>query len=95
MPVEIEVRSLKEFQAALSVKPDILLLDNMTARQVRQAVRLRNAQGDPRRPLLEASGNITLRTIRAYAATGVTSISLGTLTKDLESFDFSLDWRAR
>lgn len=89
--VEIEARNLREFKEALCAKPDIIMLDNMPLNSVKKAVALRDATGGARQIRLEASGNITFGTIRAYAATGVDSISLGTLTKDVSALDFSLD----
>jgi nicotinate-nucleotide pyrophosphorylase (carboxylating) len=91
--IEVEARSLDECAQALGSKPDIVLLDNMSVRQVRSCVQLRNkfSRRDSHRVLLEASGNIRFRTIKRYAACGIERISLGTLTKDIEALDFSLD----
>ena len=93
--VEVEARTLKEFIHALDAKPDIILLDNMSVKDIRKAVRLRDAErrGGSPKILLEASGNITLATIHRYAQTGIERISLGTLTKDIDALDFSLDVR--
>jgi nicotinate-nucleotide pyrophosphorylase (carboxylating) len=94
MKVEIEARNLEEFKDALFLKPDIIMLDNMAVKDIREAVRLRNkvstAQGVTK-PKLEASGNISLNNIVAYASCGIDFISLGTLTKDIASLDFSLE----
>lgn len=92
--LEIEVRNLKEFKEALEAKPDIIMLDNMKINDIKKAVvirpkdMLRHAK---RKTLIEASGNINLDNIRAYAATGIDFISLGTLTKDIHSLDLSLE----
>jgi len=92
--IEIEARNLKEFEGALFLKPDIIMLDNMSTKDIREAVRLRNkivtGTGMPE-PKLEASGNIGLNNIVAYASSGIDFISLGTLTKDIDSLDFSLE----
>jgi nicotinate-nucleotide pyrophosphorylase (carboxylating) len=92
--IEVEVINLKEFKEALSANPDIIMLDNMCPSAIKNVVKLRNSlQQDARnpRPKLEASGNIGLKNIAVYAATGVDFISLGTLTKDIKSLDVSLD----
>jgi len=92
--VEIEARNLKEFKNALYLKPDIIMLDNMRVQDIRQAVRLSNKIATVLhipKPKLETSGNINLANIIAYAATGIDFISLGTLTKDIDSVDFSLE----
>jgi len=91
--IEIEVKNLKEFKEAIKLKPDIIMLDNMSIAQIKQAVTiLRNTQITQRRATkLEASGNINLGDIRKYAATGVDFISIGSLTKDIQSLDMSLE----
>ncbi|MBN1913654.1 MAG: nicotinate-nucleotide diphosphorylase (carboxylating), partial [Candidatus Omnitrophica bacterium] len=85
--IEIEVDDLAQFKDALSGKPDIIMLDNMSRSDVRKAVSLRKG----RYPLLEVSGNIDIKNIRSFASCGVDSISLGTLTKDIVSLDMSLE----
>ncbi|MFH1641061.1 MAG: carboxylating nicotinate-nucleotide diphosphorylase, partial [Candidatus Omnitrophota bacterium] len=94
--LEVEVRNLQEFKEALYAKPDIIMFDNMRVSAIKKAVKLRNAM-QPRvlspKPKLEASGNIGLKNIASYAATGVDFISLGTLTKDIKSLDVSLEFR--
>ena len=91
LAVEVEVRDLEEVAYALGAGADLLLLDNMDAETLREAVRLRdqNATGD-RRPSLEASGGVSLDTVRAIAETGVDFISVGALTHSAPSLDFSL-----
>lgn len=89
--VEIEARNLREFKEALCAKPDVIMLDNMGINNIKKAVALRNASSRVKMPRLEVSGNITFGTIRGYAATGVDFISLGTLTKDIQALDFSLE----
>ena len=92
--LEIEVRNLREFKDALRAKPDIIMLDNMKINDIKKAVTIisKDAQGYlQRKTLLEASGNINLKNICAYARTGVDIISLGTITKDVHSLDLSLE----
>jgi nicotinate-nucleotide pyrophosphorylase (carboxylating) len=92
LQVEIETRNLKEFKNALYLKPDIIMLDNMSVQDTGEAVRLRNKIAmHLSKPKLEVSGNINLNNIVTYAATGIDFISLGTLTKDIDSLDFSLE----
>ena len=102
LPVEVEVRNLKELAHLLegTFVPDRILLDNFSVRPLRRAVlfvkglnqvlwkryRIRR-----KRPLLEASGGITLGNVRAVAQTGVDRISVGRLTHSAPSLDFSLE----
>ncbi len=88
--LELEVDTWKEFQQALNSKADIILLDNMTPAQIRRAVIFRD-QGKSK-VLLEASGGIHLDNVRAYAATGVDRISIGSLTASRQALDMSLDF---
>ena len=88
LPVEIEVRSLEEFEQALQHGAEAILLDNMTPEQVRQAVE-RVAQLGRKVPL-EASGGINLSNVRAYAETGVDYISIGALTHSVPAVDLSM-----
>jgi nicotinate-nucleotide pyrophosphorylase (carboxylating) len=89
MPVEVEVGNLKEFKAALASRPDIIMLDNMDYRRIRQAVRLRNKLNN--RVLLEVSGGVNLANVRRIAASGVDWISIGMLTQSAPSLDVSLE----
>jgi len=88
MAVEVEVRDLDEAAYALGTGADRLLLDNMSAQTLRQAVALRdqNAGGAS----LEASGGITLENVREIAETGVEFISVGALTHSAPTLDFSM-----
>lgn len=85
LKVEVEVESLADLQEALTAGAEVILLDNMTLDQLRQAVQL--VAG---RALLEASGNMTLDRVNAVAATGVNLISVGALTHSVTAADFSL-----
>ncbi|MCS7206643.1 MAG: carboxylating nicotinate-nucleotide diphosphorylase [Dehalococcoidia bacterium] len=84
--VEVEVTSLAEVHEALEAGADLILLDNMTLEDMRKAVAL--AKG---RAVLEASGGITLETVRAVAETGVDLISSGSLTHSAKALDISMD----
>lgn len=88
IPVEVEVESLQEFREALGMKPDVILLDEFTAADMRTAVNERNAANSATR--IEASGGIDLGSIRAIAATGIDYISVGALTKHVNAIDLSL-----
>jgi nicotinate-nucleotide pyrophosphorylase (carboxylating) len=88
--VEFEVDTLEQLRDVLEGRPDIVLLDNMTPDQLREAVRLRNELAP--QVLLEASGGITLQTIRAIAETGVERISIGALTHSARCFDLGFDF---
>jgi nicotinate-nucleotide pyrophosphorylase (carboxylating) len=90
-PIEIEVDSLEQLDQVLPAQPDIILLDNMTPDQLRAAVSRRN-QAAPS-VVLEASGGVSLDTVRAIAASGVDRISVGALTHSAPCLDIGLDWR--
>ncbi len=83
--IEVEVKTLDELDEALALAPDVILLDNMDPDTLRTAVQ-RQQDG----VLLEASGNITLDTVRAVAETGVDAISVGALTHSAPALDLSL-----
>lgn len=87
--LELEVDHLVQLKIALSAAPDIILLDNMTTAQLRQAVKMNKQSKKP--CLLEASGGVNLQNIRAIAGTGVDRISIGALTHCVKSIDFSLE----
>jgi nicotinate-nucleotide pyrophosphorylase (carboxylating) len=88
LAVEIEVRSLEEFDQALEHGAESILLDNMTPEQVSEAVERVAKFG--RKVPLEASGGINLSNIRAYAETGVDFISVGALTHSVPAVDLSM-----
>ena len=88
--LEVEVDNFSQFKEMLTSKADIILLDNMTPQQIRQAVRWRNKAKS--RILLEASGGITLKNIKKYAATGVERISVGALTHTRQVLDISMEF---
>ena len=83
--VEVEADTLDQVKAAVAAGADRVLLDNMTIDQMRQAVEI--ATGRAR---LEASGGVSLATVRAIAETGVDDISVGALTHSAPALDLSL-----
>ncbi|MBL4743477.1 MAG: nicotinate-nucleotide diphosphorylase, partial [Cycloclasticus sp.] len=83
--VEVEVENIGEVRQALDAEADILLLDNFTLEQLNEAVVLNKGVAK-----LEASGNVTLSTIRDIAKTGVDFISVGALTKNVQAVDLSM-----
>lgn len=83
--IQVEVEDLAELEQALDAGVNMILLDNFSLENLRAAVRV-NAG----RAVLEASGNVTLETLRAIAETGVDRISIGALTKDVKALDLSL-----
>jgi nicotinate-nucleotide pyrophosphorylase (carboxylating) len=85
--IELEVDSLKQLEEALSLGLDTILLDNMPPETLKQAVALSRG-----RAVLEASGNVTLATVRAIAETGVDYISSGAITHSAPSLDVALDF---
>jgi nicotinate-nucleotide pyrophosphorylase (carboxylating) len=85
-PVEVEAETLDDVSAALAAGVDRILLDNMTPQEVGRAVEV--VAGRAR---LEASGGISLATVRAYAETGVDFISVGALTHSARALDLSLE----
>ncbi len=89
VPVEVEVESLDELREALDAGADMALLDEFTLDDMRSAVAMNRAH--PKGPMkLEASGGITLDSVRAIAETGVDFISVGSLTKHVRAVDLSM-----
>lgn len=86
MKVEVEIDRLDQLEEALAPGPDVVMLDNFSLEDLREAVRL--AAG---RALLEASGGVNLDTVRAIAETGVDVISVGALTHSVGVLDIGLD----
>ncbi len=87
--MQIEVETLAELRQALAAGAEMILLDNMSLDQMREAVAI--AAGAA---VLEASGNVSLETVRAIAETGVDRISIGGLTKDVRAVDLSMRFQA-
>ncbi|NLE00258.1 MAG: carboxylating nicotinate-nucleotide diphosphorylase [Fibrobacter sp.] len=88
LKIEVEIQSLEEFLEALSFMPDRIMLDNMNTVDMTRCVHLVRTQHKPIE--LEASGNITLETIRSVAETGVDFISSGTITHSAPALDIHL-----
>ncbi len=83
--IEIEVETLDEFKAALTAGAKRVLLDNFTLAELREAVVINQGRAE-----LEASGGVSLDTLRAIAETGIDYISVGALTKDVKATDYSM-----
>lgn len=92
LPVEVEVDTLDQLEDALAARADIVLLDNMTPDQLCRAVARRNAVAPG--VLLEASGRVTLATVRDIAQTGVDRISIGAITHSAPALDIGLDYQS-
>jgi nicotinate-nucleotide pyrophosphorylase (carboxylating) len=88
LPVEVECETLADVRDALDASADLLLLDNMSPAELREAVLLVDG-----RATTEASGGVTLDTVRAIAETGVDYISIGALTHGARSLDVSMEVR--
>ena len=88
LQIEVEARSVEDVKIALGLGVERILLDNMSVELMSEAVKLVN-----RRATLEASGNVTLDTLRQIAETGVDYISSGALTHSAKVFDLSLKWQ--
>jgi nicotinate-nucleotide pyrophosphorylase (carboxylating) len=88
LPVEVEVESLGEFDQALAAGADIIMLDELTLDDMRVAVARNRERGSKAR--LEASGSVTLATVREVALTGVDYISIGAITKHVQAVDLSM-----
>ncbi|HYA11885.1 MAG TPA: carboxylating nicotinate-nucleotide diphosphorylase [Thermodesulfovibrionales bacterium] len=85
LEIEVEVKNLKEFREAIDAGADIVMLDNMSVHEMKEAVKI--AKG---RVMLEASGNIKLENVREVAETGVDLISVGALTHSAPAADISM-----
>ena len=83
--IQVEVESLDELKIALAAGAKMILLDNFTLDMMREATAINTGQA-----VLEASGNVSLETIRGIAETGVDRISVGALTKDVKALDLSM-----
>jgi len=85
--IEVEVENLDELKEALAAGAPRILLDNFSLDEMRAAVQLSNGQAQ-----LEASGGVTIDSIREIAATGVDFVSCGQITKDVHATDLSLQF---
>jgi nicotinate-nucleotide pyrophosphorylase (carboxylating) len=86
LPIEVECDTVAQVEEALTAGVEAILLDNMSPEELREAVALVDG-----RARLEASGGVTLETVRAVAETGVDEISIGALTHSARSLDVSLE----
>lgn len=93
VPIEVEVETLGQLKEAIDARADIALLDNFSLPLMREAVALNAAHASPLK--LEASGGITMKSIREIAETGVDYISVGGITKHIHAVDLSMrfEWR--
>jgi nicotinate-nucleotide pyrophosphorylase (carboxylating) len=88
LEIEVEADTLEQVEQALLARADVILLDNMTTEDLRAAVWLVNG-----RARTEASGGVSLATVRAIAETGVDYISVGALTHSARAADVALDFQ--
>lgn len=86
LKIEVEVTTLMEVRNILDILPDIIMLDNMSVDDIREAVNIVSGKA-----LVEASGGMTLDIVRAVAEAGVNIISVGSLTHSPKALDISLD----
>ena len=87
-PIEVECDSIEQVKAALEAQPDIVMLDNMPVARLREAVSLIDG-----RVVTEASGGVSLETVRSIAETGVDWISVGAITHSAKALDLALDFQ--
>jgi nicotinate-nucleotide pyrophosphorylase (carboxylating) len=88
IPVEVEVETLAEFDQAIAAGADVIMLDELSLEDMRAAVARNKERGSKAK--LEASGSVTLKTVREIALTGVDYISIGGITKHVQAVDLSM-----
>lgn len=88
--IEVEVENLAEFRDALTAAPDVIMLDDMSVKEMAAAVQERGASG---RPLLEVSGGVGLDKVKTLAGLGVDRLSVGALTHSAPALDLAMDFR--
>jgi nicotinate-nucleotide pyrophosphorylase (carboxylating) len=93
MKIEVEVESFEQLDEAIEAKADIIMLDNMSVDDMKQAVLI--VRGRAPHVVIEGSGSVTLETIKTLAETGVDVISVGRLTYSVPALDISLDLNER
>ncbi|SFC44960.1 carboxylating nicotinate-nucleotide diphosphorylase [Pseudoalteromonas denitrificans] len=91
--IEVEVENLNELQQAVDAGADIIMLDNFTVEQIKQAVLIVNNSQAIHRAKLEVSGNMTIETLKQYSQAGVDYISSGALTKHVNAIDLSMRFK--
>ena len=87
--VEIEVQDLDQFKNVIGLNPDIIMLDNMSSKEIKSAVALRDESHYGLQ--LEVSGGVSLKNAKRIASTGIDMISIGALTHSAKAIDFSLE----
>ena len=85
--ITVEIDSLKQLKLIMGLKFDTVLFDNMSIKNLREAIKISNKYYET-----EASGNITLKTVKSVAATGVNRISVGSITHSVKNIDFTLEF---
>jgi nicotinate-nucleotide pyrophosphorylase (carboxylating) len=90
-PLHVECDRLDQVEQAVAAHADLILLDNMSPDTVREAMELIGPKRPDGRPIVEASGGITIETIESYAGTGVDYVSSGSLTNSAPVLDIGLD----
>ncbi len=90
--VEVEVENMAEFQEALAARPDVIMLDEFPLESMRAAVKMTRAAASGVK--LEASGGVSLDSVREIAATGVDYVSIGSITKHVRAVDLSMRFSA-
>ena len=88
IPVEVEVESLAEFDQACEAGADVIMLDELSLEDMREAVKRNRTRGSKAK--LEASGSVNMTTVREIALTGVDFISIGGITKHVQAVDLSM-----
>lgn len=88
LKIEVEVKNIKELREALKAEVDVVMLDNMSIETMKKAVQI--VRSSPEKPLIEASGNVSLDNVRDIAETGVDLISVGMITHSPPATDMSL-----
>ncbi|MHA1973414.1 MAG: carboxylating nicotinate-nucleotide diphosphorylase [Candidatus Hodarchaeales archaeon] len=88
--IEIEVENLSEFKSVLSYEPDIIMLDDFSIQDIKEAIRILAENSNIKTPLLEVSGGISLRNIDNFLIPGIDIISIGSLTHSSKAIDISL-----
>ena len=83
--IEVETADMDQVHEALACRADVIMLDNMTPEQIRNAVKVING-----RALVEVSGNVTMETVKTLADTGTDLISIGALTHSARAVDISM-----
>ncbi len=85
MKIEVETKNLDEVREAIELKVDIIMLDNMSIGEMKEAVKIINGKIKT-----EASGNVNLKTVSSIAKTGVDYISVGALTHSVKALDINM-----